>query len=173
MANLYQINAQLNRLLEQGFDETCIDLDTGEIYLEKVQERLMALEIEEAVKIEGTALYIKNLLSDAAEIKAEEQALAERRKAKERKAEWLKRYISDYMQQQERKTFETARVAMSFRKSDSLVVKDTQAIAAFENGRFIEAQEPKVKVAEIKKAVKSGEVIPGVELIEKQNLQIK
>ena len=78
MATLYEIN---NAILE------CCDTETGEIL---DVERLQQLQLEKGQKIEGVALYIKNLDAEAAALKTEEAALAERRKAKENKAKRLK-----------------------------------------------------------------------------------
>lgn len=94
---LYEINEQLYNLLENGFDMDCINLETGEILEDMVQTKIEELEIEEAVKIENIALYIKDILSDSKALKDEETALCARRKAKENKAESLKSFLSNYL----------------------------------------------------------------------------
>lgn len=66
MATLYEIdNAILN----------CCDQETGEII---DIEALDALMMQRTEKIEGIALYIKNLTADAADYKAEKEAFAAR-----------------------------------------------------------------------------------------------
>lgn len=73
MANLYEINEQIL---------SCVDMETGEIIdADKLQDLQLAFD----EKVEGIACWIKNLLSDAAAIKAEKDALAER----EESNEWL------------------------------------------------------------------------------------
>ena len=68
----------------------CVDEETGEIL---DFEKLNSLQMERDKKIEGVALYIKQLNAEAALIREEEKALAERRKRKEKLsakyAEWL------------------------------------------------------------------------------------
>ena len=64
----------------------CWDPETGEILDE---QRLDSLLMDRNDKIEGIALYIKNLRSDAAAIKAEKDALGQRQKSAENKAESL------------------------------------------------------------------------------------
>ena len=71
--NLYQIDAEILKV---------IDFETGEVLDE---DKLEELQMSKNEKIENILLYIKNLNADAEIIKAEEKALAERRKAKENK----------------------------------------------------------------------------------------
>ena len=75
MATLYEIDAAISG---------CIDAESGEII---DTERLDNLLIERSKKLEGVALWIKNLESDAAAIKAEKNALDRRMKAAEKKVE--------------------------------------------------------------------------------------
>jgi hypothetical protein len=171
--NLYQIHEGISEILDKGFDYECIDMETGEILEDKLREKLSALEIDESVKIENTALFLKNLDAETEAIKAEEKALADRRKAKEKKFEWLKAYLSGYMIETGKTRFESAKCALSFRKSEVLEITDEQAAKAYEQGKFLKFSDPKLDIAEIKKAVKSGVIIPGAEIKEKQNLQVK
>lgn len=155
MANLYEINKEI---LE------CIDLETGEII---DFEKLNQLKLERNQKIESIALWIKNLVVEEEAIKKEIETLAERKKSKAKKIEQLKEYLGNAL---EYKKFETPKVAISYRKSDSLNVIDENQI----NEKFIKITETRsIDKTAIKTAIKNGEVIEGVELIEKQNIQIK
>ena len=58
---LYEINEQMQQLLENGFDAECIDMETGEILRKIASEKLDKLMLDEQAKIENTALFIKNL----------------------------------------------------------------------------------------------------------------
>ena len=89
--NLYEIDRQIQELIENS-----VDPETGELTLDPAA--LDALQMEREAKIENLACYVKNLTADAKAIKAEEQALSERRKAAENKAERLKRYLSDALE---------------------------------------------------------------------------
>ena len=91
--NLYEINSQIKRILDNGFNGS-IDPETGEI-IDEGEHDLETLEILRQDKLEGIALYIKNLNALADDIKAEEKSLAERRKAAEAKAERLSAYLAD------------------------------------------------------------------------------
>ena len=63
---LYDINAQLEALLEQ------VDPETGELLCD--MDQLEALSLERDRKLEGLALYIKNRDAEAKAIREEEKA---------------------------------------------------------------------------------------------------
>lgn len=77
-----------------------------------------------------------------------------------------KQYLGRFLGGQK---FETARVKMTFRKSESLEVADDAIIPA----EFYKQKDPELNKADLKKAVKAGLEIDGVSIVEKQNLQIK
>ena len=62
--NLFKIEESIQNFLEQGFDNTCIDQETGEILEERIAERLDNLEFTFNIKAENLALYIKNLKAE-------------------------------------------------------------------------------------------------------------
>jgi uncharacterized protein (DUF3084 family) len=167
--SLYTINAELSELLERGFE---IDEETGEL-IEDIEDKLASLQMAEQDKLENIALYIKNLSAESAAIKAEEKSLAERRKAKEKRQESLKKYLADYLQNTDRSKFETPKVRLSFRKSEVVDYDDSFMRWALEQDRYLRYKEPDVDKAALKKAIKGGEEVPGATLLTKQNLQIK
>lgn len=163
--SLYDIDNIVYTVLENGliFDE-----ETGEVLFD--EENLTALEIERNKKLEAVALYIKSLEAEAEAMKAEAKKLADRREAKERKAERLRSYISNSMQALGDTKLETAKVALSFRKSESVDVYDPVLLPA-------EYTKTKTTVTPdktaIKAAIKAGQEVAGAMLEVKQNLQIK
>lgn len=173
---LYEINEQLLQLLEYGWDESCVDMETGEILAEKAAEKIAALNLVFEEKVENIACYIKDLLADAEKIKTEEQVLTIRRKGLEKKADWLKRYIGGAMQAAERTSLETARCKVSFRKSEQLDITDAGKLMAYlqeKRKELLRYKEAEIDKAGIKKAIKAGEEIPFCVIGEQQNLQIK
>jgi len=160
---LYEINSELEKL---------IDTETGEIADVSFFEDLC---MERTAKIEGIALYIKNLDSDAAAIKAEEKALAERRRAAESKAESLKGYLASMLGEGQK--LETPRVKLSWRKSSAVqfVLPEADFIRYNRGKRdeLLSYSEPTVNRKAIADAIKAGEEILGVQLVERENLQIK
>lgn len=142
--------------------ETCMDEDGNVIdaelkaYLEEYRDEA----------IEGIAMGIKEAKAEAEAIKAEEKALAQRRKVRENKASGLTKHLSDYLAGRK---FSTPKVAISYRKSEAVEIADLNAVP----DEFLAPQPPKVDKVGLKKAVKGGAVIDGVTIVEKQNIQIK
>jgi len=116
--NLYAINAEIEKILNNDI----VDAETGEILDEDLFEKLDRLEEDQSIKMENIACFIKNLLSDAEQLNAEEKALMERRKVKENKAKRLTRYLEDNMLRFEKEKFETPKCVITFRKSKKVVV---------------------------------------------------
>ena len=179
MSSLYEINQQL-----QILEEYMVDPDTGEMLDEdsfnaKFDEIQMALND----KIESTMLFYKSLNSEAEAIKAEEKNLTQRRKVKEALAERLKKRIDNYITHQftdddgnvdltglNKYKFETPRLKLSYRKSESVDVPDATKVPK-------EYQKVKTEITAdktaIKKAIKSGAKIDGATLVTNVNMQVK
>lgn len=167
--NLYELDNSIIELLENGFNDAAIDLDTGEIDFEKASLFLDDLQLERKAKLENIALYIKNLESEADAIKQEEQNLEVRRKAKEKKADQLREYIKNSMLMFNELKFETPKVAMSFRTS-KVVEVDEQIL---DKQYYKEKIEYSVDKKAIKEAIENGIEVLGAGISERKNLQIK
>lgn len=141
-----------------------IDEETGEILN---AEELDNLKMEREKKIEGVGLWYKNLTAEAEAVKAEKNAMAEREKRLENKAESLKKYLAHALQGEK---FNTPKVAMSFRKSKSVEIDDG-AILPENYMRVKTVVEPDKKL--LKEALDNGEAIEGARLVEKNNISIK
>lgn len=142
-----------------------VDTESGEII---DLEAIAVLEMERDKKIENLGCWYKNLLAEAEALKAQKNAFAEREKAKKAKAESLKGFLGRYLNG---KKFETAKVAMSFRKSEA-VEFDAKCIGDVPE-EFLKFKDPELDKVAVKKAIKAGETVPGCELVQRQNLQIK
>ena len=142
-----------------------VDTESGEII---DLEAIAALEMERDKKIENLGCWYTNLLADAEALKAQKNAFAEREKAAKAKAESLKGFLGRYLNG---KKFETAKVAMSFRKSEA-VEFDAKCIGDVPE-EFLKFKDPELDKVAVKKAIKAGETVPGCELVARQNLQIK
>lgn len=159
--NLYEIDSNLQAAFEAAFDP-----ETGEILDEKMAEEFDQLQIDRDTKIENICLFIKNLKSDAAALKAEKESFAARQKATEKRAESLCRYLDGYLNGQK---FKTARASVSYRKSEAVDVTDMAKVPEI----YLSYGEPTANKSEIKAAIKRGEEVPGAELVEKSNMIIK
>lgn len=141
-----------------------IDEETGEILN---AEDLDALQLAREEKIEGVGLWIKNLQAEAEAVKKEKDAMADRQRRLEKKAESLKRYLEWALQGEK---FSTPRISMTFRRSESVSIPDEALL----DDRFVNitmVKKPDKKL--IKDTLKAGREVPGAELVTKQNLQIK
>lgn len=157
--NLYEIEQEIMN---------CVDMESGEVI---DIARLDALTMERDAKIENIALWIKNLLSDAEQIKDEKNSLDERENACKNKADSLKEYLSSYLAGSK---FSTPRVAISFRKSESVEVIDINQIMKLDDAEnYLKYSEPTADKTAIKQAIKAGICIPGCQIVENQNIQIK
>lgn len=141
----------------------CVDMETGEII---DTETLEQLQMERDKKIEGIACWIKNLESDVEALKAQKQTFADRQRVAENKAASLKKFLTRYLDGQK---FIAPTVAISFRKSKSVNIVDLAGIPE----KYLKYADPTVNKTEVKKAIEAGEKIPGVELVENNNIQIK
>ena len=162
MASLYELNAKLASY-QMEFDE-----ETGEWVNEKELDDLN-LALEE--KIEGICLWIKNLRAEAKAIKGEEANLKEMREAKENEADRLESYVSSNLQG---KPFETSKVKVTWRKSESVEILNEDAVPP----SLLDIQVVRKPIkAEIKKRLKEaeakGEEIPWAKLNKNNNMTVK
>ena len=147
MKTLYEIDQSILALA---------DPETGEITdFEKLEE----LQLERDAKIENVALWHKNLIAETGMIQAEEQALAKRRKACERKADSLKHYLENALAGE---NFKTSKVLCEFSPRTTVRITDRTKLTS-EYLRSKTTTEPD-KIA-ISEAIKSGKEVDGAELI--------
>lgn len=156
--NLYEIKQEFEKAIEE-----CVDMETGEIIN---PTRLDELNMVLTDKRENVALYIKNLSAEAKAIDEEAKNLTNRKRVLNNKVEGLKKYLADNL---EGHKFETAKVVVSFRKSEQLEINSIEHIPA----EYLISQEPKIDKVALKKSIKQGAVINGVQITTKQNIQIK
>lgn len=160
--NIYEID---NRILE------LVDMETGEIL---DYEAFAELKMEREAKIENAVCYVKNLVADAAAIRAEEVALAERRRSIERKVERLKDYVARALDGQK---FETSRCAVSWRKTTSVAITDEAAVIDWaqrmNRDDILKYSAPSVNKAELMKLLKSDMEVPGAEIAVGMSMGVK
>jgi len=157
---LYEINQAIRDILSQVNDDGELPEDAY-IELEAMNE---ALE----VKYEAIACLIKELNVTAKALKDEEFTLRERRRRHENHAERLKGYLADNMLASGVERLETAKTAITFRKSEGVVI-DNESIVP---GNYYKYR-PEISVSTIKDDLKAGIIVPGVHIEERKNIQIK
>ena len=161
MATLYELKQDLQYVLDGGL---IVDEETGEVLFDS--SNLEKLQAEYEAKLEACGLYIKNLESDAKEIRAEEIKLAARRRVLENKAKRLRTYL--LVNLGDNQQIKTPRLSMSIRRSDVLEIDDDAELA---DEWYRIKREP--NKAAIKEALKAGAEIDGVRIISNRSLQLK
>jgi len=156
--NLFEINRHIERVLNDGHS---LDRNTGEIF-----DDLNALDIDLQTKVENTIGYIKNYLAEAEALATTATSFAERAKVAKAKAERAKAYLAENTKGCNYDFPRTGK--LSWRKSEVLEVTDATLVPQ----EFTQTKTT-IKKAELKKAVKAGLTIKGVEIVQKENAQIK
>ena len=146
----------------------CVDLETGEII---DTEQLDKLQMERDTKLENVACWIKDLKAEAEALKNEKQALAERQRVAENKAESLKKWLAYALQGEK---FKTPKCAISFRKSEAVEVTDEGLNNLMkEHDELLIYKAPEPNKTAIKQAIKDGLNVAGVQLVQNTSTIIK
>lgn len=167
-------------------------VDAGEIPEEAFADTLEGLEGLLADKLDDCACAYKGLIAEAKEIKAEEAALAARRKVKENEAARLASYIDHCLKDSagegvKPEKFETARNVLSYRASEAVDVPDVESVVKWihshdgvevggvtvKQNELLNFKLPDLSKTALKAALKAGLVIPGATVKRSFNLQIK
>lgn len=148
-----------------------VDPETGELL---DYEAFAELQMEREAKIENMALWYKDLTAEAKAIREEEKALAERRKSAENKAERLKGYLDEALAGE---SYKSAKVAVSYRRSKAVELADESAVIneleSSGRGDCIYYTAPRVNKVALARLLKDGGAVPGAELVERSNIQIR
>ena len=150
----------------------CVDMETGEIL---DTARLNALQMEREAKLEGVALWIKDMKAEAEAVKAEADKLTARKKALDNKIDGLKAWLAAALNGEKLKT---ARCNVYQTHINKLVVADDGKLISFlktlkEPERFLRFKEPELRRDEIKKALNGDMIIPGAYLEETESVVIR
>lgn len=157
MSTLFELNKAIADFeLEVNEDGEVLNID-----------ELDALELEKKEKIENIGLWVRNLEAEKDAVSNQKKIFADREARLGKKIESLKGYLTYALGGQK---FSTDKVAVSFRKSESVHITDEHLIAD-EYMDVSVVRKPNKKV--IKDALKSGKDVFGAELLEKQNISIK
>ena len=156
---LYEIDQALAALLEQ------VDEETGELLCS--MEDIEALMLERDKALEGIALSIKNKRAEANAIADEIKKLTERKQALVKHADRLEGFLAQALAGEK---FSTARVAVTYRKSEAVELAPDFARTADTWWLRINPEPDRLKIRE---ALKHGQQIPGAQLVTKSNMQIR
>ena len=161
--NIYQIQNEYQLLINSIIE------NDGEITLE--QELALTINKDQLQsKSESYAYVIKQMDAECDIIDLEIKRLQQAKKVRENTVERLKYTLTNAMQLFEVDEIKTPLIKLNFRKSESVVVYDTNSLPQMY--KIIKVTETPDK-AKIKEAIKQGETVVGAELVINQNLQIK
>lgn len=160
MLKLYELTTAYNQVLDMAeeLDHQAL-IDT----LESIQEN-----IED--KVENTAKLVKSIEADAEAIKAEEKRLSDRRKALENKVTSMKNYLFTQLT--------TAKIDKVKRPTITVAIQNNPASVSILNEKlipdnFLEPQPSKIIKKDILAVLKSGQEVPGAELVQGKGLRIR
>ena len=150
----------------------CVDAETGEIL---DVEKLDALQMEREEKLEGVALWIKDMKAEAAAVKEEADKLNARKKALDNRIESVKEWL---LRALDGGKLKTARCNVYLTHSQRLAVPDEAKLIEFLKTlrapeEFLRFKEPELRKDEIKKALKDGIEIEYAKLEETESVVIK
>lgn len=116
---LYEIEEKLYQRLNEGI---AFDDETGEVYTELDLQKLLD------EKMDDYCLFMKNEQAEIEALKNEKKSLDKRIKAKEKKQEYLKNALMEFMERHDMKKHETSKYVVSTRKSKRLIIDNADAI---------------------------------------------
>lgn len=150
----------------------CVDMETGEII---DSDALDALQMEREAKLEGVALWEKDLMAEAAAVKEEADKLMARKRALDNKIAALKSWLLIALNGEKLKT---PRCNVYQMRSQRVNVEDEEKLIEFlktleEPEKFLRFREPELRKDEIKKALKEDYHIPGASLETTESVVIK
>ena len=150
----------------------CVDLETGEIL---DGEKLTALQMERERKLEGVALWVKDLKAEAEAVKAEADKLTARKKALDNKIDSIKTWLLQALNGEKLKT---PRCNVYQTHNQKVVIDDEKAlIDMFMSSpfgeKFLRMKEPEIDKNALKDSMKQGYEYEFAHLEETESVVIK
>ena len=162
MKTLYKLNEQYQELLDKLTYE---EVENEEELLNELTQILISIE----EKAENTAIIIKKLDAEADMIRKEEKRLADRRRAIENNAKFLKSNLEYSMILQDKKKFKTEHFSFNIQKNaPSVKIKDEEK--ALEHYKRVTESIDKAK---LKDDLKNGVALDYAELVQTESLRIR
>ena len=169
MASIYNISNDLKKIYEDLDNGNGIDLETGEIKPE-IMQQLSISRNELETKAVDYGYVIKAFDDEIDIIDREIERLEERKAYVKKNKERMKTIVSSAMEEFGINKIKSETLQLSFRKSESVDVFDESLVD--EKFKKVKTEISFDKTA-IKNAIKNGEDVQGAKIVEKNNLQIK
>ena len=169
MASIYNISSDLKKIYEDLDNGNGIDLETGEIKPE-IMQQLSISRNELETKAVDYGYVIKAFDDEIDIIDREIERLEERKAYVKKNKERMKTIVGSAMEEFGISKIKSETLQLSFRKSESVEVFDESLVD--EKFKKVKTEISLDKTA-IKNAIKNGEDVQGAKIVEKNNLQIK
>ena len=160
---LYEITQDIAELEEL--------INNEELSEEEITEVKSMIESVLNEKAEQIAYVIKNKESDIKAIKEEEKRLKEKRQSVEKSAERLKSYVLENLLMLDKKKIKTSVGDIAIRRSQAVEISTDVNTLDDKFKRVKTTVEADKKV--LKEAIKDGELIDGVEIVENYSLNVR
>jgi Ribonuclease G/E len=151
----------------------CVDMETGEIL---DSAKLDALQMERTAKLEGVALWVKDMRAEAEAVKAEADKLTARKKALDNRIESVKAWLLEALGGDRIKT---ARCNVYQTHSQRVVVDDEQALVDMfltsdaMKEKYLRIKEPEIDKNALKESLKKGIQFEFAHLEESESVVIR
>jgi len=159
LATLYELTSdflQVQQMIEDG--------------VEGLEDTLESINLALEDKLENIGKVIRNLESEVNQFKEEEKRLADKRKAIENNIKRLKDYAEQSMIATGNKKLKTGIFTFAIQKNPpSINVVDEKLIPK----KYFVPVDPKLDKKSIQQSIKDGELVPGVQLIQREGLRIR
>ena len=164
--NLFEIDDAIQRCVKLENGDGFVDTETGELIDTEALDKLV---MERDKKIRNIACWIRNLDSDEAALAEQIKIFTARKNAAKNKKESLKSYLAAFLHGNK---WQNEEVKISWRKSETVELKPGLDIRCLPE-EFLRYKEPEVNKTMLKADLKAGRIVNGVQLVEKNNIQIK
>ena len=145
-----------------------IDPETGEV---KDFDEFVRLEMERGKKIDNIGCWIKNLRAEANAVTEEAKKLTERAKRANKKADRLQTYLMDMLHGEK---WNSARLSVSYRKSEGTVVDDLDELVRFSNDHpNLVTRSVKPNLDEVKKYIQFNGEVPFAHVEQRVNMKLE
>ncbi|MHB8916295.1 MAG: siphovirus Gp157 family protein [Thiobacillus sp.] len=155
------------------FKQTADELYNLDLDEQTLSDTLEAARFPVEQKAVNVAMVIRNFEAHSAAIKAQEEAMAARRKASEKRAAWLKEYLLSNMLAAGICKVESPYFKLSIAKNPGAVVVDCESAIPADYFKQPETPPPVLDKNLVKQAIKDGYEVPGCHIEQSDRLVIK
>lgn len=156
---LYELTSsfhQIQKMIESGEEDLTDTLESIDLAIED--------------KLENIGKVIRNLEAETQAFKDEEKRLANKRKSIENNIKNLKLYVEHQLINTGKKQVKAGLFTFAIQKNPpSVQINDENVIPK----KYFVQSEPRIDKSALRKQLANGDLIPGVQLIQKEGLRIK